>query len=56
MRDLTSDTITEAVISTMGDTKDARVAEILESLVRHLHSFVREVGLTEDGGPRGWTS
>jgi len=53
MRDLTSDTITEAVISTMGDTKDARVAEILESLVRHLHSFVREVGLTEDEWAQG---
>ncbi|MGW6097614.1 dioxygenase family protein [Streptomyces sp. NPDC055157] len=48
MRDLTSDTITEAVISTMRDTKDSRVAEILESLVRHLHSFVRDVELTEE--------
>ncbi|MET8644712.1 dioxygenase [Streptomyces sp. NPDC004074] len=53
MRDLTSDTITEAVISTMGDTKDPRVAEILESLVRHLHSFVREVGLTEEEWAQG---
>ncbi|MET9353135.1 dioxygenase [Streptomyces sp. NPDC006617] len=53
MRDLTSDTITEAVISTMGDTKDARVAEILDSLVRHVHSFVREVELTEDEWARG---
>ncbi|MER7936339.1 MULTISPECIES: dioxygenase [unclassified Streptomyces] len=47
MRDLTSDTITEAVISTMRDTEDPRLAEILRSLVRHLHAFVREVGPTE---------
>lgn len=53
MRDLTSDTITEAVISTMRDTKDSRLAEIMESLVRHLHSFVREVGLTEEEWFRG---
>ncbi|MEU2617711.1 dioxygenase [Streptomyces sp. NPDC007157] len=48
MRDLTSDTITEAVISTMRDTKDPRLAEILHSLVRHLHAFVRDVELTEE--------
>ncbi|MGW5465754.1 dioxygenase family protein [Streptomyces sp. NPDC003996] len=53
MRDLTSDTITEAVISTMRDTKDPRVAEILESLVRHLHAFVRDVELTEEEWARG---
>jgi hydroxyquinol 1,2-dioxygenase len=47
MRDLTSESITEAVIATMKDTKDPRLAEIAESLVRHLHSFVREVKLTE---------
>ncbi|WP_275558140.1 dioxygenase [Streptomyces sp. 5-6(2022)] len=53
MRDLTSDTITDAVISTMRDTEDARVAEILESLVRHLHAFVRDVELTEEEWARG---
>ncbi|MFS4097065.1 dioxygenase [Streptomyces sp. AF1A] len=53
MRDLTGDTITEAVISTMRDTKDPRLATIMESLVRHLHSFVREVGLTEEEWARG---
>ncbi|MET7996967.1 dioxygenase [Amycolatopsis sp. NPDC005232] len=53
MRDLTSDTITEAVISTMRGTLDPRVAEILESLVRHLHAFVRDVHLTEEEWARG---
>ncbi|GAA1714304.1 dioxygenase [Streptomyces yatensis] len=53
MRDLTSDTITEAMISTMRDTEDPRVAKILESLVRHLHDFVRDVDLTEEEWARG---
>ncbi|WP_328887828.1 dioxygenase family protein [Streptomyces sp. NBC_00316] len=53
MRDLTSDTITEAVISTMQDTKDSRLAEIMESLVRHVHAFVRDVELTEEEWARG---
>ncbi|MEU1535862.1 dioxygenase [Streptomyces fagopyri] len=48
MRDLTSDTITGAVTSTMRDTKDPRLAEILNSLVHHLHAFVRDVELTEE--------
>ncbi|MFF2382084.1 dioxygenase [Streptomyces sp. NPDC058108] len=53
MRDLTGDTITEAVIATMWDTKDARLAEILTSLVRHLHDFVRDVEPTEEEWARG---
>ncbi|MEV5150238.1 dioxygenase [Streptomyces sp. NPDC052727] len=53
MRDLTSDTITEAVISTMRDAKDSRLAEILESLVRHVHAFVEEVALTEEEWAQG---
>lgn len=53
MRDLTSDTITEAVISTMRDTKDPRTAQILESLVRHLHDFVRDVEPTEQEWAQG---
>jgi hydroxyquinol 1,2-dioxygenase len=39
--------ITEAVIDEMRSTPDARTKVILECLVRHLHAFVREVGLTE---------
>ncbi|MFD8418090.1 dioxygenase [Streptomyces sp. NPDC059466] len=53
MRDLTSDTITDAVIATMRDTKDPRTAEILASLVRHLHAFVRDVEPTEEEWARG---
>ncbi|MFF3559598.1 dioxygenase [Streptomyces sp. NPDC002574] len=53
MRDLTDDTITAAVLSTMRDTKDPRLAEILRALVRHVHDFVRETGLTEQEWARG---
>lgn len=37
---------TERVIAATGPKADARMAEIMPSLVRHLHSFAREVGLT----------
>ncbi len=39
--------VTDAVIAEMARTDDARLRVILESLVRHLHAFVRETGLTE---------
>jgi catechol 1,2-dioxygenase len=39
--------LTEAVVHEMRNTEDPRVREILESLVRHLHAFAREVKLTE---------
>ena len=39
--------LTEAVVYEMRNSEDARVREILESLVRHLHAFAREVKLTE---------
>ncbi len=39
--------VTKAVISAMQNTPDPRTKEILESLVRHLHGFIRETRLTE---------
>jgi hydroxyquinol 1,2-dioxygenase len=47
MRNLTEANLTEAVIAAMANAKDARTKEILTSLVRHLHAFIREVNLTE---------
>ena len=41
------DQVTQAVLEEMKRTPDARTKEILESLVRHLHAFVRETKLTE---------
>jgi hydroxyquinol 1,2-dioxygenase len=49
MRNLTEANLTEAVIAAMANAKDARTQEILTSLVKHLHAFIREVNLTEAG-------
>lgn len=40
--------LTDQVLAVMRRTSDPRLREILETLVRHLHEFVREVTLTED--------
>jgi protocatechuate 3,4-dioxygenase beta subunit len=47
MRNLTDANLTDAVIASMTDAQDARLKEILASLVKHLHAFIREVNLTE---------
>jgi catechol 1,2-dioxygenase len=39
--------VTEAVLQVMEQTSDPRLREIMVSLVRHLHAFVREVHLSE---------
>lgn len=41
--DFTEDTATEAVVESFRGTADPRLRELLESLTRHLHAFVREV-------------
>jgi hydroxyquinol 1,2-dioxygenase len=46
MREYTSETITEAVLEQMATTPNLRLKEIMESAVRHLHAFAREVNLT----------
>ncbi|MGO4326087.1 intradiol ring-cleavage dioxygenase [Cupriavidus sp. 2TAF22] len=53
MRNLDQDTITQAVLARLTDTPDPRVKEIVTSLVQHLHSFAREVRLTEAEWLRG---
>jgi hydroxyquinol 1,2-dioxygenase len=40
--DFTEETATDAVVASFAGTADPRLREILESLVRHLHGFVRE--------------
>ena len=40
--------LTPAVLAVMAQTPDARLREIMVSLVTHLHGFVRDVQLTED--------
>jgi hydroxyquinol 1,2-dioxygenase len=41
--DFTEETATDAVVASFAGTADPRLREILGSLVRHLHGFVREV-------------
>ena len=41
--------VTDAVVEAVTRVEDPRLREILQSLVRHLHGFVREVSLTAAG-------
>lgn len=47
MRNLTEQNLTDAVIAKFANSTDPRFKQIMTSLVRHLHDFVREVELTE---------
>jgi hydroxyquinol 1,2-dioxygenase len=47
LRNLTQDNITQAVIAQLAQTPDARLREVLTSLVQHLHAFARDVQLGE---------
>lgn len=47
MRDFDETTITEAVLCRVRCASDARVQQLSEALVRHLHAFIREVEPTE---------
>jgi catechol 1,2-dioxygenase len=42
------DSITGIVLKAMSRTQDARLKAVMESLVKHLHAFVREVRPTEE--------
>lgn len=47
MRNLTQHNITQAVLARIGSDTEPRVREIMVSLIQHLHSFARDVRLTE---------
>ena len=47
MRNIDEHTITSAVLQRQAGTKDARLRDIMDALVRHLHDFAREAELTE---------
>jgi len=40
--DFTEETAADAVVDSFANTQDPRLRELLDSLVRHLHAFVRE--------------
>lgn len=47
MRNLTEHNATDAVVAQFEGARDPRLKQILTSLIRHVHDFVREVELTE---------
>ena len=47
-RDLADEKLTEAVLASFDGSRSPRFKEIMQSLIRHLHAFVSEVGLTEE--------
>lgn len=48
MRAIDHNTITDAAIEQMSSTPNPRLKQVMESLVRHLHEFAREVDLTPE--------
>ena len=40
--------LTDAVIARLSNDADPRFRRIMQSLIRHVHDFVREVELTEE--------
>lgn len=47
MRDITEANLTDAVLARLGGSTNPRFQQVMTSLLRHLHAFVREVELTE---------
>lgn len=48
LQDMSADKLTENVIAINSLTEDPRQKFINEALVRHMHAFVKEVGLTTE--------
>jgi hydroxyquinol 1,2-dioxygenase len=47
MRNLSETTLTDAVLARLAGANDARFKQVMSSLIKHLHAFVRDVELTE---------
>jgi hydroxyquinol 1,2-dioxygenase len=52
-RNLADEDLTRAVLASFGECKSERFREVVQSLVKHLHAFVSEVGLTDEEWSRG---
>ena len=52
-RNLADEDLTRAVLASFEDSTSERFRQVVQSLVRHLHAFVKEVGLTEEEWFRG---
>ncbi len=47
-RNLTDEDLTQAVLATFKNSQSERFQTVMESLVKHLHAFIKEVDLTEE--------
>src|ERR1700676_873855 len=47
-RNLADEDLTQAVLATFSNSGSERFQQIMQSLVRHLHAFVKDVELTEE--------
>jgi hydroxyquinol 1,2-dioxygenase len=47
-RNLADEDLTQAVLATFSHAKSERYQQVMQSLVKHLHAFVKDVELTED--------
>jgi hydroxyquinol 1,2-dioxygenase len=47
-RNLADEDLTQAVLATFSHSKSERYQQVMQSLVRHLHAFIKDVELTED--------
>ena len=57
MRNLTEQNLTDAVLAKLEGATDARFKQVMSSLIKHLHAFVREVELTEQTcRSRAWSA
>lgn len=48
MRNLTEENLTDAVLAAQANTRDPRLKEVMDSLIRHLHAFIREIEPTDE--------
>src|SRR3977135_1903036 len=48
MRQFNEDTLTDAVVARLKDVENPRFKQLMESLVKHLHAFARDVQLSEE--------
>ena len=51
---VSEDTITDVAVARWATAHDPRTAELMTALVRHLHAFARETGLTEADAGAGY--
>ena len=54
-RDNIGDALTEKALTAYSRIEDTRLRELVTSLIRHLHAFVKETKLTDEEFELAWT-